>query len=118
MNRRTLGIRYAIVTAVLIVFNTLSFACWSVPHRNMAVHVICLGVWIISGMALAMSQVVFVIVALRMKRGAQASSTAAGRVDPIQTLVVIVAVVILLVDFSSICLNGFIGRAVPASPLY
>ena len=96
MNRRTLAVRYTVVTAFLITSNVASFNCWNFV-RDGAVHFLCLAIWVMAGAALGLSQVVFVIAAFRMKRDGTASPGGVGRLDPIRTLVLTIAVVILLV---------------------
>ena len=91
MNRRTLGISYTAVTAVLITAVGLASTCWSFVQDD-TVHFLCVATWVMSGAALGLSQVLFVVAAFRMKSGGTPASSGVGRLDPIRTLVVIIAV--------------------------
>lgn len=55
--------------------------CWSAQNTrtfpNETLHTACLAVWALSGLALGLSQIVFLIVAARLKPKASLSMTAA-----------------------------------------
>ena len=70
-NRKTIGIAYGAVTTALVAIIVGSGWCWgSRGTSNMTLHDVCLAIWAVSGALLALSQIVFIGVALRMKDGA------------------------------------------------
>ena len=60
---------YGLVTSGLVVTICLSGWCWS-RSRNDALHATCLAVWALAGILLAISQVVFMVLAAKAKGNA------------------------------------------------
>jgi hypothetical protein len=61
-----LGGAYGLVTGGLVVTICLSGWCWS-RARNDALHATCLAVWALAGILLTVSQVVFIVLAVKAK---------------------------------------------------
>lgn len=71
MNRRRVVRTYAAITSTLIVAISLSGWCWGTVQSsglaNVSPHDICLAIWALSGVLLGLSQIAFVVIAVRTK---------------------------------------------------
>jgi len=67
MNRRKADRAYGAVTSALIVAIVLSGWCWGAVESS-GLHAICVAIWALSGLLLGLSQIAFIVVAVRMKR--------------------------------------------------
>jgi hypothetical protein len=77
-NRKNLGVAYVITSIVLLVTIVRSWQCWESQnvgnHSTETLHDVCLGIWVVSGALVVLSQIVFIGVALGIKDSA-ASNT-------------------------------------------
>lgn len=76
-NRKNIGVAYVAITFALVATILGSGWCWGSqvgPWSNHGLHDVCLAIWLMSGVLLALSQMVFIGVALRMKDGAVANA--------------------------------------------
>jgi hypothetical protein len=64
---RKLGLAYGLVTGGLLATIYLSGWCWSYSTKE-PVHDTCLTVWVLAGILLTCSQIVFIVLAARTKR--------------------------------------------------
>jgi hypothetical protein len=66
-----LGLVYAGVTSALIVVFSVSGWCWQTENMTGLTHMrlrnVCLGIWAVSGVMLAVSQIAFLAIGVRMK---------------------------------------------------
>lgn len=99
-SRQHAGIAYAAITSTLVAMISASGWCWG--SHDGAIHDACLIVWVGSGVLLALTQVIFIGVALRMKDDAittpGAPSEALGgttRARVAKVLILVFGVVIL-----------------------
>jgi hypothetical protein len=101
-NPRRLGRSYGVVTAVLIATVFSSGWCWSFQNEsglsNPGLRDACLSIWAIAGVLLALSQVVFVMMAMRAK---EASGRNAVVVVALAVLAVIALFVVALANMPS-----------------
>jgi hypothetical protein len=72
MNRRSLGVSYAIVTLALMAAIWVSGSCWQTENatglRNMNRRDTCLAIWRVAVVALGLSQIAFATIAARTQR--------------------------------------------------
>jgi len=72
MNRRSLGVSYAIVTLAFMAAIWMSGSCWQTENatglRNMDRRDTCLTIWTLAAAALGLSQITFAAIAARTKR--------------------------------------------------
>jgi hypothetical protein len=77
-NRKNIGVAYVAITFALVATIFGSGWCWQSQnvgnHPTETLHDVCLAIWVTSGVLLALSQIVFIGVALRMKDGAVANA--------------------------------------------
>ena len=70
-NHRNIGRVYGAVTLALLVAIVGSWQCWESQnvghHSTETLHDVCLDVWVVSGVLLAVSQLFFIGVALRIR---------------------------------------------------
>jgi hypothetical protein len=64
MNPRKTGLVYAEVTGALLLAIFASGWCWG--HFD-GLHGVCLAIWVLSGLLLALSQIGFVVIAVRRR---------------------------------------------------
>jgi len=73
-NHRNVGRVYGAVTLALLLAITGSWQCWESQnvghHPTETLHDVCLGIWVVSGVLLAVSQLLFIGVALRIRDSA------------------------------------------------
>ena len=100
-SRQHVGIAYAAITCTLVAMISASGWCWG--SHDGTIHDACLFIWAGSGVLLALSQVIFIGVALRMKGDAittpgALSGTPAGETPAkvAKVLILVFGVVILL----------------------
>jgi uncharacterized membrane protein (UPF0136 family) len=71
MTRRTVGLTYAAVTSALIVAIAASGWCWETKNSsglsNLELRDVCIDIWALSGLLLALSQIAFLVIAARKK---------------------------------------------------
>jgi hypothetical protein len=71
MNRRNAGLTYAGVTFALLVAISVSGWCWGTENMsglaNLRLRDTCLAIWALSGVLLGLSQIAFLVIAVRMK---------------------------------------------------
>jgi hypothetical protein len=90
MNRRLLGRAYAAVTSTLPVAITVSWWCFqSYQARPLNMDKACVFIWAASGVLLGVSQVAFLVSALRLKESDQ-------RVDRLKLVILVFAGGLLL----------------------
>jgi hypothetical protein len=81
-NRKNIGVAYFAITIALVATIMASWWCWQSQnvgnHPTETLHDICLAIWAVSGALLALSQIVFIGVAWRMKDGAVAKTDLAS----------------------------------------
>jgi hypothetical protein len=72
MNRRSLGVSYAIVTLALMSAIWVSGSCWQTENATGVTNIerrdACLAMWRVAVVALGLSQSAFAAIAARMKR--------------------------------------------------
>lgn len=76
-NRKKIAVAYVAITFALVATTLGSGWCWTSqvgPWSNRGLRDVCLAIWLIAGVLLALSQVVFIGLALRMKDGAVANA--------------------------------------------
>ncbi len=82
-NIRRTGVAYVATTGGLIATITASYWCWESQnvgsHPSMTLHDVCLTIWAISGILLALSQIIFVAIGLRIKDSAITTMDAQGQ---------------------------------------
>jgi hypothetical protein len=68
-SHRNTGLAYAGVTVALIAAIALSGWCWgSLKSSGLpGLHIICLAIWAMSGVLLSLSQIAFIVIAVRRK---------------------------------------------------
>ena len=66
MNPRKTGLAYAGVTTALLLVLTISGVCFQAANSS-GLHGICLAIWVLAGLLLALSQIGFLLVAVRRK---------------------------------------------------
>jgi TRAP-type C4-dicarboxylate transport system permease small subunit len=70
-NRKNIGVTYVATTSVLLVAIVGSWQCWQSlnvgHHSTETLHDVCLGIWVVSGALLILSQIVFIGFALGIK---------------------------------------------------
>jgi hypothetical protein len=72
-NRNKIGVAYGAVTIALVATILGSGWCWGSqvgPWSNDRLRGVCLAIWAASGLLLAVSQIIFIVVALRMNHNA------------------------------------------------
>jgi hypothetical protein len=73
-NARRAGIAYVVTTAALLATITASYWCWESQnvgsHPSMTLHDVCLTIWVVSGILLALSQIIFIGIGLLVKDSA------------------------------------------------
>jgi hypothetical protein len=67
MNLRKAGLAYAGVTTALLLAILVSGWCWGPARVRGGSHSVCLAIWLLSGLLLALSQIVFCVIAVRRK---------------------------------------------------
>lgn len=75
-NRNKIGVAYGAVTIALVATILGSGWCWGSqvgPWSNDGLRALCLTIWVVSGLLLAVSQIIFIVVALRMNQNAIAT---------------------------------------------
>ena len=117
VNAHNAGVAYVVTTATLIATITASGWCWSSQnvgsHPSMALHDVCLTIWAVSGILLALSQIIFIGIGLRIKDSAITTTDEGGRtlresrtsVPKVVILVggsiILIAIALLLFAFST-----------------
>jgi accessory gene regulator protein AgrB len=66
MSHRNAGLAYAGFTSALIVAMSVSGWCWGRVNSS-GLHTICIAVWALCGVLLGLSQIAFIVIAVRMK---------------------------------------------------
>jgi hypothetical protein len=106
MNQRKVGLSYAATTLGLLFVVALSGWCWelqNLPGGSSTLHAICLPVWVISGLRLAVIQVVFLMIAVRAKTNQDSvppAETADAQPDGIRVLVILAGALLLRISVS------------------
>jgi hypothetical protein len=81
LNPKNIGTAYGAITGALVSTVVGSWWCWNSlnvgHHPTETLHDICLAIWVVSGALLALSQIVFIGVAVRLKGGAVATTDVA-----------------------------------------
>jgi hypothetical protein len=75
-NRNKIGMAYGAVTIALVATIFGSGWCWgsqSGPGSSEGLHDVCLTIWVTSGILLAVSQIIFIVIALGMNHNATAT---------------------------------------------
>ncbi len=85
-NRKNIGVTYVATTSVLLVAIVGSWQCWQSlnvgHHPSETLHDICLAIWAVSGVLLALSQIVFIGIALGIKDSAISNTDVAPGPSP------------------------------------
>jgi hypothetical protein len=71
VNRRNLGLTYAGVTFALVAAISASGWCWGTVNPfdvSVGLKQICIAIWALSGTLLGLSQIAFLVIAIRMKQ--------------------------------------------------
>ena len=72
MNRHFLALAYIGVTSALVVAIWFSGSCWQRENMtgltNMPLRDACLTIWVVCGIMLALSQLAFLVIGVRMKQ--------------------------------------------------
>jgi hypothetical protein len=101
-NPRALGRSYGVVTSALIGTVFASGWCWGSQNvsgiSNFSLRDACLGIWVIAGVLLTLSQVVFVVMAIKAK---EASARVAVLVVALGILAAIAVFVAALANMPS-----------------
>jgi hypothetical protein len=118
--RRIIGPLYCVVTAALLVAIAGSFQCWqsqSVGHHpTETLHDVCLGIWMVSGALLALSQMIFIGWALRIEDSAVPSTDLPpGSAIP-KVHASITKVVILVTGFAILSIIAIVIFALSSMP--
>jgi hypothetical protein len=73
-NAHRAGVAYVVTTATLIAAITASGWCWSsqnvASHPSMPLRDVCLTIWVVAGILLALSQIIFIGIGLRINDSA------------------------------------------------
>jgi hypothetical protein len=67
MNPRKTRLAYAGITTALLLLISVSGVCFQSADSS-GLHGVCLGIWVLSGLLLALSQIGFLVIAVRTKR--------------------------------------------------
>jgi hypothetical protein len=85
-NRKNIGVTYVATTSVLLVAIVGSWQCWQSlnvgNHPSETLHDICLAIWVVSGVLLALSQIVFIGIALGIKDSGVSNTDVAAGASP------------------------------------